>query len=662
MNIKEETVYSNVETANSKQLTLLKKHFPNCFDRDGNFIQERMLEVINANEVELSKESYSLNWLGKSYSRLLANLPPKTLIHADVEHNAQEQHKDSKNLLIKGDNLEVLKHLVNAYSEKVKMIYIDPPYNTGSDGFVYNDDRKFTKEQLAELAGLDIEEAERILSFADQGSSSHSAWLTFMYPRLYVAKEFLREDGVIFISIDDNESSQLKLLCDEIFGEDNFISQLVWEKKKKGTFLSNSITSVKEYIYVYAKSKQFFQGLIGEINNSTETYPCVNASNKREIRHIPKGITSKFREKDHFLAKGSIISASTMDLVLHSDLIIKDGFLAEDLVIEGNWRYKQDAMTQYALDGELYVTQDLYLRRIVSEPRYKTLKDLLPRVGSNADSDHRSIDINNLFADGWGSNEDGEEELRELLGHKGLMSFPKPKKLIQKLCLALRDEDCIVMDFFAGSGTTGQAVMGLNVLDGGRRQFINIQLPEITNVNSIPHKAGFSSIFDITKSRLLKGATKLTQEFSDYQGDLGFKVYETVEDFRVEEDDKELALANLTMFDDVLLTDEQYQTLLTTWALYDGSELTTPIYDVDLDGYTAHVCDRRLYMIAPDFSSDALKALLHKLDDTDDKDFDPNKIVYYANNFDSVKQMELNEALKSYANKKSIEIDVVVRN
>ena len=170
MNITEETIFANIETTNSKQIAILKKHFPNCFDRDGNFIQDRMLEVVDKSDVELSKENYSLNWLGKSYSRLLANLPPKTLIHEDTEHNLQEQHKDSKNLLIKGDNLEVLKHLVNAYSEKVKMIYIDPPYNTGSDGFVYNDDRKFTKEQLSELAGIDIDEAERILSFTDQGS------------------------------------------------------------------------------------------------------------------------------------------------------------------------------------------------------------------------------------------------------------------------------------------------------------------------------------------------------------------------------------------------------------------------------------------------------------------------------------------------------------
>ncbi|MBY8296151.1 hypothetical protein KW519_16425 [Vibrio fluvialis] len=211
----------------------------------------------------------------------------------------------------------------------------------------------------------------------------------------------------------------------------------------------------------------------------------------------------------------------------------------------------------------------------------------------------------------------------------------------------------IVLDFFAGSGTTANAVAELNHRTGSTYQYISVQLDECNKIDSEPYKNGYETIFDITKERLKRVSMKTNQ---------GFKVFETVEDFRVEEDEKELTLSNLTMFDDVLLTDEQYQTLLTTWVLYDGSELTTPIYDIDLDGYRAHLCDRRLYMIAPDFSSKALKALLHKLDDTDDRDFDPNKIIYYANNFDSVKQMELNEALKSYANKKSIEIDVVVRN
>ena len=264
MTIKEETLHSNIETVNSKQLAILKKNFPQCFDKKGHFIQEKMLEVVNANEVELSKESYTLNWLGKSYARLLANLPPKTLINADIEHNQLEKNKDSQNLLIKGDNLEVLKHMVNAYSEKVKMIYIDPPYNTGEDGFVYNDDRKFTKEQLSELAGIEQEEAARILEFTDKGSSSHSAWLTFMYPRLYVARELLQNDGVIFISIDDNEINQLKIMCDEIFGESNFIANFIWEKR---TNRENRkvVSSRHDYVLCYAKNKSEKDRVISQL-------------------------------------------------------------------------------------------------------------------------------------------------------------------------------------------------------------------------------------------------------------------------------------------------------------------------------------------------------------------------------------------------------------
>lgn len=185
MDMQKETIFSEVETANSKQLSVLKANFPQCFDKNGAFIQDKLLEIVKSSDVELSKESYSLNWLGKSYARLLANLPPKSLVTEDKDHNRREENKNSQNLLIKGDNLEVLKHMVNAYSEKVKMIYIDPPYNTGSDGFLYNDDRNFTPEQLSELAVIDLDEARRILDFTVKGSSSHSAWLTFIYPRLY---------------------------------------------------------------------------------------------------------------------------------------------------------------------------------------------------------------------------------------------------------------------------------------------------------------------------------------------------------------------------------------------------------------------------------------------------------------------------------------------
>ncbi|ENM3810546.1 hypothetical protein NYD84_002790 [Vibrio cholerae] len=268
----------------------------------------------------------------------------------------------------------------------------------------------------------------------------------------------------------------------------------------------------------------------------------------------------------------------------------------------------------------------------------------------------KSIWTETKFINEQGTIESGKLDM------SGVLQFPKPLELM-KQCISLASDDKdLVLDFFAGSGTTAHAVMELNAQGGGERRFITVQIPEECKKESVAYQRGYKTIFDITKERLLRASNQLTKECNNHKASLGFRIFEIVEDFRVEEDDKELTLSNLTMFDDVRLTDEQYQTLLTTWVLYDGSELTTPIYDIDLDGYTAHLCDRRLYMIAPDFSSKALKALLHKLDDTDDRDFDPNKIVYYANNFDSVKQMELNEALKSYANKKSIEIDVVVRN
>ncbi|MGZ8548959.1 MAG: site-specific DNA-methyltransferase, partial [Sulfuricurvum sp.] len=193
--IQKENLSDNTNiTANSKQLKILKQNFPNCFDKNGAFIPHKMAEIVGINDLDLSRESYSLNWLGKSYARLLANENPQTFLKEDKEYNAKIANKNSQNILIKGDNLEVLKHLKNAYHDKIKMIYIDPPYNTGNDGFVYNDDRKFTPEQLSKLAGIEIDEAQRILVFTASKSNSHSAWLTFMYPRLYVARELLCED------------------------------------------------------------------------------------------------------------------------------------------------------------------------------------------------------------------------------------------------------------------------------------------------------------------------------------------------------------------------------------------------------------------------------------------------------------------------------------
>lgn len=672
MTIKEETLHSNIETVNSKQLTVLKKYFPQCFDKSGNFIQEKMLEVVNANEVELSKESYTLNWLGKSYARLLTNLPPKTLINEDVAHNQLEQNKNSKNLLIKGDNLEVLKHMVNAYSEKVKMIYIDPPYNTGKDGFTYNDDRNFTIEQLVELAGIDVEEAKRILEFIDKGSSSHSAWLTFMYPRLYIARELLSDDGAICISIDENELNQLKIICDEIFGEENFIESIVWNKRIPKN--DKGIGNIHEYILVYSKSTLIKQEFLMRKDGIDDVYEFIEKQ-KRSNTSIEK---SEKALKKFFKANGydrgiTLYNGLTEDYRLWGKINMSwpnaDTFGPRYDVLhpktgqpvkvpDRGWRWKQETFNNAALvkdghytnieerfDGSFICGQIWFARDENTQP--SSIKYL---------SDVESFLLRSILS----TKSDGGVEVESLFGSKGYFSYPKPVNLLKTLLGSIETkENDVFLDFFAGSGTTAHSIYALNAEDSLDRKFICVQLPEPTDTKKEGYKAGYKTIFDITQARITKAAEKIREENPDFKGDLGFKIFETVEDFRVEDDDKELSLMMMTMFDDVMLTNEQYHTLLTTWRLYDGSELTTHVQDIYLDNYTAHLCDNRLYMIASDFSGTALKALLTKLDI--DKDFSPNKIVFFGKNFDSVKQMELNEALKSYANKKSLEIDLVGR-
>jgi len=637
VNIKEETLYSEIETINSKQLKALKKLLPSCFDVNGNFIQERLLDIIQSSDVDLSKESYSLNWLGKSYARLLANLPPKTLIKSYIEHNNRIEHKDSKNLLIKGDNLEVMKHLINAYSEKIKMIYIDPPYNTGSDGFIYHDDRKFTAEQLCNLAGLDLEEAERILSFTDKGSSSHSAWLTFIYPRLYVSKELLKDDGVIFISIDDNELAQLRLVCDEIFGEHNFIGII---SRSTGTRMgsgSRGVARELDYIVVYAKSDAGTLNKLLMTSEQAEIYNEEDEKGKYLLRSLRRTGGENRREDRPSM---------------FYPVINPDGEEVFPLAPEG-WESRW--VCGFETYKDLLSTNEIVWKKVKKSAVEKW--QIYQKHYQNEDG----REVSDLWTAEAG-NKKATKEVSALFGGAKVFTNPKSVDLIGQTILLGSDSDDIVLDFFAGSGTTAHAVYELNLKRDEHRNFILVQLPEQTDVDSVAYQKGYESIFDITKDRIIEAARALKNNNIDYSGDLGFKIFEVIEDFRVIDEDKELTLSNLTMFDDVLLNDHQHNTLLTTWALYDGSELTATIYDVDLNGYRAHICDRRLYLIESGFTSDALRALLLKLDDTDDLNFDPNKIIFFANNFDSIKQMELNEALRSYSNKKSIEIDIVVRN
>ena len=633
-------------SVNDREMEALKEYFPACF-HDGEFDLERFKEYLG-DQLVVRNDGYELKFLGKNYGRLLASMDTTTVVVPDEEHNSKPENADSQNIYISGDNLDGLKHLLKSYAHSVQCIYIDPPYNTGSDGFVYNDRFDFTAEELAEKLSIDETHAQRILDLAKRGSASHSAWLMFMYPRLLLARDLLSHDGVIFISIDDNEQANLKLLCDDVFGEENFVASLVWEKKKKGSYLASGISNIKEYVFVYARNRFEFNGLIGEIKTEEETYPCINASNGRDVRIIPAGILCKYREKDFKMNKGDIISDTTMTLKLHSDLVIENGKLAKDLIIEGNWRYGQTAMMEYAKKGELYITQDLYLRRIVREPRYKGLKDLLLRVGDANESRYSyDFDTMNLQEKGWGSNEDADEEQRELFGVQSLMDYPKPVLLIMKLLASLQKNNFTVCDFFSGSATTGEAIMRLNTKVKDIR-FILIQLPENLDkklaLATGDDKKKVEKLIDFLDlcnhghyldwlgyERIIRAAKKIREELPDTTADLGFKHYMLQEPSADTLDKLEQFDPDLLYAEGDLLAEFGEPTVLVTWLVRDGYGLTSSALPVDFAGYKGFWKDKHLYLIEKGLTNEAIAAILEKYET--DTAFNPENIILFGYSF-----------------------------
>ncbi|MBD3843690.1 MAG: site-specific DNA-methyltransferase, partial [Campylobacterales bacterium] len=376
----------------------------------------------------------------------LASDPATTLLKADEMHNSKPENAHSQNLLIKGDNLEVLKHLVNAYYEKVKMIYIDPPYNTGSDGFVYQDDRKFTVKELQNLMGVDAEKAKRILDFTQSKSNSHSAWLTFMYPRLYIAKQLLKDDGVIFVSIDDNEVANLRILCDEIFGDGN-VETYIWylNDSAEGSFIKTPSKTVRnEHEYIIACFKM-------------TTY-----------KSFEKYLDYRYRDKTDFTnpdndPRGSWMSGNISRNGIKTTMGSKYFTITTPTGVKysRNWTISKDEYKNLLEDNRLYFSNGgdgvPRLKIFQNEPQENTQSSLFQNLRSSST---------------------GKKEVSELFNNVELFQFPKPTPLIQRLMTITNTKDSIVLDFFAGSGTTGDAVMQLNAKDGGNRKFILVQIPE----------------------------------------------------------------------------------------------------------------------------------------------------------------------------------------
>lgn len=570
-------------TANSKQLAILKQNFPQCFDKSGKFDIETLSQILGVENIK--KEGFELKFLGKSYARLMANLNPKTLLMPDIDHNSKNEN--AQNLLIKGDNLEVLKHLKNAYFESIKMIYIDPPYNTGGDGFVYKDDRKFSVDELSSLAGISQEEAKRVLEFTAKGSNSHSAWLSFIYPRLYIARELLRDDGVIFISIDDNEQAQLKILCDEIFGEENFVANLTWNSVSSVLKQSKLIRKEHEFILTYSKNKE-----------------------KLAFNRLENNM--KFSNPDND-PNGPWFSSNAASPDQKSKINFFGIELPNGKICERNWKFTYEDF----ISGHI----SLYLKGS-NVPRLKIYE---------RDYDKNTSVQSSILTD-FGSITTAKSEIKNLF-NQDVFDTPKPIKLLQRFIHIATNQNDIILDFFAGSGTTAHAVMAQNLEDGGNRKFILVQLDEKIDERSSKVAYDFCknelksknpTIFDITKERILRAAQSLSKD----DARLKYKIFSTVPLLKSYLD-KYLGggsdAKEPNLFPKNELSKDDLTALLTTFAVYDGIKLTDELKRVNLGGYEAYYAQKKLYLINENFNSKNLKALVEKIDS--DKEFTPEKIV-----------------------------------
>ena len=688
----EQKITTDIKVPN-KDLEALRINFPQCFDKDGKFQLEKFKNNLTERDINFSTESYGLDWLGKSYARLLASDPATTLLKADETHNSKPENANAENLLIKGDNLEVLKHLANAYYEQVKMIYIDPPYNTGGDGFLYKDDRKFTVKELQQLIGVDEEKAKRILDFTRQKSNSHSAWLTFMYPRLYIAKQLLKEDGVIFISIDDNEVVQLRLLMDEVFGEENFVAQLPTIMNLKGNNDEFGFAGTHEYTIVYSNNK--LKTTLNQFNVSDDD---LEDWTEDEVGFYKQGANLKAtgtnapRAKRPNLYYPMFIDSNDTVYVTEDDNAPKE-FAGELITIypvtneqEMSWRWSKDKVKNEP--------NNIIVSRNGNIGIYKKQR---PSLGDLPSKKPKTIFYKAEYSSG-----NGTAQIKSLLGDK-YFANPKPIDLIKDLILIGSSTDDIVLDFFAGSGTTADAMMQLNVENIEKRKFILVQLPE--PIDPKKDNAAFDfvknelkidspTIYEITKERIIRASKKhsigaeskksekikeskeleskldlddkdekikqLKSEIKSLkEQDLGFKIFETIPiwedyDFEAEEQNPQQQL-----FDESKLSEDDIKALLTTWKAYDGIALTQELEKVDLVDYIAHYGNGKLYLMDKGFTTDNLKNLLEKIDA--DKKFNPTSIIAFGYHFESKNLRELSENVKSYSNKKNIDIDFITR-
>lgn len=484
-----------------ERLEALKQLYPEIFS-DGKINLDAFKDVTGTSDLPEGQDRtpgyYGLYWPGKRAAKQLARKEAEGTLEPVPGDGVNED--TTHNIYIEGDNLEVLRILKQSYKGRVKMIYIDPPYNTGND-FIYPDDFKMPVEEYLRMTGQADESGKKLVTNLKSNGAFHTTWLNMMYPRLQLAKELLTEDGVIFISIDDNEQANLKLLCDDVFGEENFVANLVWERafspKNDARFISNS----HDYVLMYAKNIENF--IIGRL-------PRTEEANARYSNpdNDPRGVWMS-----------SDISVKTYNAENDYPITTPSGRVVESPAGRC-WRLSAKAFAERLQDNRIWFGPDgngtPRIKRFLTELKFEGMAPT-------------SI----LFYKEVGHSQEGAQEVSKILDG-GFFSGPKPIRLMRRLMtLANLEKDSIIVDFFSGSASTAHAVMELNKDDNSNRKFVMVQLPHKCEENSEAAKAGYSNICEIGKERIRRAGAKILEEaksnkdmFSeDYQLDIGFKVY-----------------------------------------------------------------------------------------------------------------------------------------
>ena len=609
---------------NSKKLEALKEYFAGCFTKEGTFDIERFKEMMK-DEVNISNEGYSLDFLGKDYANLIASIDTTTVIEPDLEHNGKPENKDSENIYISGDNLDALKHLLKSYAGKVKCIYIDPPYNTGSDGFVYNDKFRFTPEELEKKLSIDEDEAKRILDLTSRGSSTHSAWLMFMSPRLQLARELLSKDGVIFISIDDNEQANLKLLCDYVFGEENFVANIAWKHTQQSKNDERHFSRQYNANLVYARD-------LDNLPNFRFERTDEDNSNYSNPDNDPKG---DWRSGD--------VRSPNYRRTLCYDIVAPNGNVIHSP--ENGWRWSEESVKEKIETGEIVFNSNNtgIIRKIY-------LCDQEGRMPENM-----------WDGETYGTTRQAAAEIKRLFDDKQVFDTPKPILLVKRIVSLATNSNDLVVDFFSGSGTTAEAIMRLNSeKEGSKRKYICVQWGETVKEGSEAEAFGFKTIDEIGQERIKRAAAKIKAENPLFAGDLGFKHYTLREVPENVLDKLEEFSPNVSGFANNMLELFGRETVLETWKVRDGYGLNAKVEPVQLADYTAYQCGDHLYLTDEGMGNDAITALVDKYGEQ--TDWEPHYVVLfgYSFNFGTTSALKTNLPLLSEG-EKQIKINIDIR-